>query len=300
MNLAEAVSPIPLWAIFGLFAAFLTSASMLLQERFKAPPFSMAFWNKVANAVVMVPFVIATGLPTNPVFYALVATQALMWVVSDVVFFRGINEVGAGVIARVLPIGTLVSFFLWFAVDWDLAASYLSTPARSAAIIAVFVLSAFFAWNLRTCAVTRKALRVIWFVLLASVVGTVFTKFITQQTDMSSGIFGYVFVESLIMIAMWLVYYAIKRPLSPKTMFGIEAIKSGFAVGSISAFTVATVIYAFYHVDNPAYVNAVRFLNAVIIFFFYRAVGRPNEGRLWAGFGIVACAAALVVLKAQG
>jgi hypothetical protein len=30
------------------------------------------------------------------------------------------------------------------------------------------------------------------------------------------------------------------------------------------------------------------------------ATGRPNEGRLWAGFGIVACAAALVVLKAQG
>lgn len=299
MNPAQLVSSFPLWAVFGLLAALLSSAQMLLQERFKTAPFAMAFWNKVACALIMIPFVIMTGLPSNPLFYALLATQALLWVVSDVVFYRGINEVGAGVVARVLPLGTLLSFFLWFAIDWPLAIAYASAPAHTVAIIAVFCLSAFFAWNLRTCAVTRKALRVIWFTLFASVTGALFTKVITQQTGIGSGIFGYVFTEALIMITMWLIYYAVKRPLPAKVMFGLPAIKSGMAVGSVSAFSVAAALYAFYHIDNPAYVSAVRHLNAVMIFFIYRATGRPNKGHVWAGFGIVACAAALIVLKAS-
>ncbi len=300
MSLAEFVSPVPLWAVFGVLAAGLSATQMLLQEKFKTPPFAMAFWNKATCVLVMTPAVIMTGLPTNPVFYALLATQALMWVVSDVVFFKGINEVGAGVVSRILPMGPLISFFLWFAIDPNLIDKYAATPWRSAGIILVFCLTAFFAWNLRSCAVTRKALRVIWFVLCAAIAGSLFTKYITQQADMSSGIFGYVFSEAIIMITLWSIYYAIKRPLPVKVMFGMPAIKSGLTVGAVSAFTICSVLYAYYHVDNPAYVPTLRYLDSVIIFFFYRLVGRPNQGRLWASFGIVACAATLVVLKAHG
>ncbi|MFA5040846.1 MAG: hypothetical protein WC464_04340 [Bdellovibrionales bacterium] len=299
MTLAQINSFVPLWVVFGLLAAFLSSSQMLLQEKFKGAPFAMAFWNKVVCALVMLPFVIATGLPTNPFFYTLLAIQALMWVISDVVFFRGINEVGAGVVSRLLPIGTLISFFLWFAFDFDLAAAYAKAPAFSLAIVFVFSLSAFFAWHMRSCPVTRKAIRVIWFTLFATVAGTIFTKIITQQTDADTGVFGYIFAEALIMITMWLVYYAIKRPLPANVMFGIKTAKAGLAVGTASAFTIAAYLYALYNIDNPAYVTAVRHLNAVMIFFIYRATGRPNDGKLWAGFGIVACVAALIVLKAQ-
>ncbi|MFA4995515.1 MAG: hypothetical protein WC521_09490 [Bdellovibrionales bacterium] len=300
MTLAEIVSPIPLWAVFGLLAASLSATMMLLCEKFKTPPFAMAFWNKVGCAIVMTPLVLMTGLPTNPVFYALLAMQALLWVVSDVVFWRGINVVGAGVVSRILPMAPLLSFFLWFAIDPSLIAKYTATPWLSAGIIVVFCLSAFFAWNLRDCVVTRKGLRAIWFVLCAAIVGSLAAKFITQQTDMSNGVFGYVFCEALMMVSMWLVYYAVKRPLPAKVMFGLPAIKSGLTVGLVSAFTVSSVLYAYYHIDNPAYIPTLRYLDSVIIFFFYRIVGRPNQGRLWASFGIVACAAALVVLKAQG
>src|SRR5512140_3764297 len=159
MTLAQTFAPLPLWAVFGVLAASLSATQMLLQEKFKTQPFAMAFWNKATCVLVMAPAVYITGLPTNPVFYALLATQALLWVVSDVIFFRGINEVGAGVIARVLPFGTLISFFLWFAFDWNLAVAYAAAPLHSIAIIAVFCLSAFFTWNLRNCPVTRKAIR---------------------------------------------------------------------------------------------------------------------------------------------
>ncbi len=297
MNVASFSFTFPLWAAFGLLTAVLSSTQLLLQEKFKAPPYPTAFWNKAACAIIMVPFVLKTGLPTNPVFYALLSAQALMWVVSDVVLLKGVNEVGAGVVARLLPIGTIVSFFLWFAIDRPLALSYAASPLRSSAIVLVFCLSAFFAWNLRKCVITRKGVRVIWFTLLAAVVGSLTTKIITQQTAMDTGIYGYVFAEALIMMAMWLVYFFLKKPVPAAVMFGKPSIKAGLIIGCASGFTIAAYLYALYHVDNPAYVLAVRHLNAVMIFFFYRATGRPNEGRIWAGLGIVACAAGLIVLR---
>ena len=272
---------------------------MLLQEHFKAAPLPMAFWSKVACAIAMIPFVAQAGLPDNPVYYGLLVAQSLLWVVSDVIFYRGINESGAGVIARILPMATLASFFLWFAFDWHLASVYLATPMRSAAIALIFCLSAFFAWHLKKCAVTRKTLRSIWFVLFAAIAGSLSTKLITQYADISQGVPAYVFCEAVIMITMWLAYYAVRRPVPVAVMFGGQSIKAGMTVGCAAACAVAATVYAVYHIDNPAYVAAVRYMDAVMIFFFYRATGRPNQGRVWAGFGIVACAAALVVLKAQ-
>ena len=300
MSLAPIAASIPLWAVFGTLAAALSAMQMLLQEKFKAAPLPMAFWSKAACALVMVPFVAVVGLPRDPVYYVLLAAQSLLWVVSDVIFYRGINEVGAGVVARVLPMTTFASFFLWFAVDWPLASAYAAQPAHSAAIAVVFGLAAFFAWHLRECAVTRNALRAIWFVLFANIVGALSTKIITRYADIRQGISAFVFCEALIMLGMWLVYYAAKRPLPARTMFGPPAIKAGMAVGSVAGLAIAATVYAVYHIDNPAYVAAVRYLDAVMIFFYYRATGRPNHGRVWAGFGLVACAAALVVLKAQG
>ena len=290
---------VPLWAMFGLLSAGLSTAQMLLQEHFKASPLPMAFWVKVACALAMIPFVLETGLSRDPVYYAMLAAQSVLWVISDVVFVRGINDVGAGVVARILPLATFASFFLWFAVDGALARAYVAQPAHSVAIVGVFGLLAFFAWHLRSCPVTRKALRLIWFVLFANIVGAISTKIITQQIDIKQGIFGYVFCEALIMITMWLVYFWIKRPLPAAVMFGFPAMKAGLTVGIVAAFSVASTVYAVYHIDNPAYVSAVRYLNAVMIFFYYRATRRQNEGKVWAGFGIVGCAAALIVLKSQ-
>jgi len=290
---------IPLWALFGILAAALSSAQMLLQERLKAAPLPMAFWSKAACALVMIPFVVAVGLPHNPLYYMLLIAQSLLWVISDVIFYRGINEVGAGIIARILPLATLVGFFLWFAIDWPLANSYIAQPLHSAMIAIVMGLTAFFAWHLKSCPVTKKALRAVWFVLFASIVGSLSTKIITQYADIQQGISAYIFCEALIMLTMWLLYYAVRRPLPLQVMFGLSAIKSGFQVGAVAACGIAATVYAVYHIDNPAYVSAVRYLDAVMIFFFYRATGRPNQGHVWAGFGIVACAAALVILKAQ-
>ncbi|MDR3450327.1 MAG: hypothetical protein P4M15_11380 [Alphaproteobacteria bacterium] len=294
------MSAVPLWAMFGLAAAALSATQMLLQERFRAEPLPVAFWSKVACALVMLPFVVIHGMPHNPLYYALLAAQSLLWVVSDVIFYRGINQASAGVISRVLPMATILSFFLWLAIDWTTARAYIAAPAHSAAIVAVLCLLAAFAWRLKNCAVTIGAMRSVWFVLFASVAGSVSTKYITQQADIGQGVYAFVFGEAVVMIAMWLLYYAIKRPLPASSMFGPRAVRTGMTVGAVAAFATAATVYAVYHVDNPAYITAVRYLDSILILLYYRATGKPSKGHVYAGLGIVACAAALVILKSGG
>jgi len=57
--------------------------------------------------------------------------------------------------------------------------------------------------------------------------------------------------------------------------------------------------YAYYNVDNPAYIPAIKFLDTIIIMAVYPLMGLKSRGNLVAGIGVVACAAALVLLKAQ-
>ena len=100
----------PLWAVFGLISATLSAGVFLVQERFKLDGFVMAFWNKVTAIVIMLPLVIYMGAPDNPQFYLLLCAQAMLWVVSDVIFFNAIPKVGAGVVSRLLPVSTIATF----------------------------------------------------------------------------------------------------------------------------------------------------------------------------------------------
>jgi hypothetical protein len=214
-----------------------------------------------------------------------------------VIFYRSINETGAAVIARVMPIAMIVSFFLWFALDWPTAQAFAAQPAHALGITAILLLLAFFAWNLKDCAVTKKALRKVWFVLFAEIAGSISTKYITRQADISQGVYAYVMAEGIIMVAMWMIYYAITKPVPPRVMFGAASVKAGLITGLVAACAVSATVYAVYHIDNPAYVSAMRYLDAVMILGIYKMTGRKATGHIWAGLGIVACAAALVILK---
>lgn len=287
----------PLWAIFGLGSATLSAGVMLVQERFRLNGFVMAFWNKVACAVFALPFVIYFGIPDNPYFYALLTLQALLWVVSDVIFFNAIPKVGAGVVSRILPVSVLVTFCLWFIFDPALIGVYVAAPVKSGLIVLVLALSVYFSVRIKRCPVSWQAVRLIWFVLLAATIGPVLAKLVTQYGSVARAPFAYVFFEALVMISIWSVYYRLKRPVESAVMFSREALKGGFAVGLVSCFMVASNVAAIGLVDNPGLIPAVKFVDTIIILGYYRWAGREDGSDVWAGLGIVACAAALIILK---
>lgn len=288
----------PLWAALGLASATLSTGVMLTQERVKLNGFVMAFWNKVACAVLMLPFVVYFGAPSNPYFYAILFGQALLWVVSDVIFFNTIGKTGAGVVSRILPASVILTFFLWFAVDPSTLDKYMETPWRSLAVVLALGASVYFVMRLKKCPVSWAAVRMIWFVIFAAVLGPMAGKLVMGQSTFAQGPFAYVFFEALAMIAIWLAYYALRRPVPAAEMLSPNAVKAGFIVGIFSSLMVASNVAALALVDNPGLLPAVKFTDTFLILLYYRLSGRREDSDVIAGLGIVACAAAIIVLKA--
>lgn len=289
----------PHWALFGLCSAFLGAVQMLLQEKYKVDGFAAAYWNKIICVAVMAPPVIYYGLPPNAPFYIMMAASASMWAISDVVFFRGISTSGAGTVSRILPASVIFSFLLWFAVEPSAFGNYLKAPYIAALIFIVLCSWVYFATHLRKCPVSMKAARAMWFVIFASIIGPLLAKKITNAVDIEQGLYAYTFVQSLMMIIIWTFFLFIRKPITSKILFSRHSCRYGAVLGCISAVSAIVGVLALYSVDNPAYLSAVGYLNSIIILLAYALTGRKNDGNVVAGIGMVICAAALIILKAQ-
>jgi hypothetical protein len=290
---------IPQWALFGLMAAILSGTMMLLQERLKVDGFALAFWNKIMCVAVTLPLVLMKGLPGDPVFYTALFVSCVVYAISDVIFFRSIPKVGAGIVSRLLPVSVIFSFLFWFLIDPALLHKYASAPVISAMILVVLCLWVWFATHLKKCPVSMQAVRLVWFVILAAVIGTPLTKILSNHAGIGQGPYAYTFVSALVMLALWSIYFVIRRPIPVNVLFSRHSCIGGMIIGSVSALMVVVSLFGYYHVDNPAYLPAVRYLDSVFILGIYALTGRKSEGNLRAGFGLVACAIALIILKGQ-
>lgn len=289
----------PLWAIFALLCAASSALVLIIPERVKCDGFALAFWNKVAAFVFMIPFVLYAGLPGQWEFYALVAAQALLWVVSDVIFFRALPKVGAGVVSRILPGTVIVTFFAWFLFDHALLREYLAAPWRSFFVCAALCGSVYFAMRLKKDPVSWAAIRMIWFVLVAAVAGPLMYKMVTQHTTIEQGPFAFVMFEAFVMVSIWSVYYAARRPIPVSVLFSKNSLKGGAMVGAAMCLVSLSKFAAMHYVDNPGLVPAVKYLDAIIIMVYYRAIGKTEKADVLAGMGIVACAAVIVILRSM-
>jgi hypothetical protein len=272
---------------------------MLMQERLQVNGYALAFWIKAACIAVAFPFMIMHGIPSSPLFYFYLFLSAILYAVSDVVFFSSIPKTSAGAVSRLIPAASIIGFILWFAIDPSLFTTYAAQPAISGMIFITLCLFAFFAFRLKKCTVTMKTLRDIWFVIFAAVVGPLLTKLTTFYADMNEARYAYVFFQALMMMVLWLVYLFIRKPVPLDTFFARSTWQRGLIIGVVASGMVLTKFTSFYYVDNPAYIAAIISLDSVIILGAYKFWGRRIEGDVISGLGIVACAAALIVLKAQ-
>lgn len=287
----------PLWAVFALLCAASSSLVLIIPERVKCDGFALAFWNKVAAFVFMVPLVLYFGLPTQWEFYALVAAQACLWVVSDVIFFRALPQVGAGVVSRILPVSVILTFVLWFLFDPALLDDYLAKPVLSGIVCIALLGSVYFATRLKKDPVSWRAVRMIWFVLFAAVVGPLMYKMVTQHTTIEQGPFAFVLFESFVMVFIWSVFYAARKPIPVSVLFSKESLRGGAMVGAAMSLVSLTKFAAMYYVDNPGLVPAVKYLDAIIIIAYYRAIGKTETADVAAGLGIVLCATAIILAR---
>jgi len=289
----------PSWAFYGLGTALLSATAMLLQEKFKVNSAALAFWNKIVCVTSMIPFVLLYGFPHETRFYVLLAVSAVLYAISDIVYFGGISKEGAGTVSRVLPASVIFSFLLWFAVDPSSLHAYLQKPVIAAFIFLVLCLWGYFATHMRKCAVSMQAMRTVWFVIFASIVGPSIIKESLDSTDVIHGIYGYPFIQGLMMISLWAAYFHVKKPITSSVLFSRKIWPYSILIGGVNAIAMVVGALGFYRVDNPAYVNALGYLNSFLILLVYAAIGRKNDGNVSAGIGMVVCTAVLIILKAQ-
>jgi len=68
-------------------------------------------------------------------------------------------------------------------------------------------------------------------------------------------------------------------------------------VSVFSAFSVVLRSIALINVEHPAYLSVLLLADSVLILLVHRALGRRDASDLVAGFGVVACAAGLVIVR---
>jgi hypothetical protein len=287
------------WVLLGLLAAVLIAAMLLLQEHFKIDGVALAFWCKIACVTVTLPFVIYYGLPSDWRFYAWLFPQAAIFAVSDVLTFRILPEIGAGVLSRVLPGTVVTSFFLWFAIAPEELKQLVDKPVIAAAIFAVVCGAGWFASRLTKCEVTMRAVRRLWFPLVGNTLSPVLAKITTRYADTYQGAFGFTFAEALMMIAIWVVWLYVAKPIPFKNLVAKETVKKSLIVGMVTSIMVVTIVASYYFIDNPGYVSALQLIYAAIIMGVHKWMDKKDGSDVVSGAGIVACAMVLILLKAQ-
>ncbi|MGE4314086.1 MAG: hypothetical protein AB7E85_07440 [Pseudobdellovibrionaceae bacterium] len=290
---------IPIWVFFGLGSAAFSAVLMLVQERVKGDGLAIAYWNKLVASALMIPFLFYFGVPTEPMFYVLLCGQALIWVVSDVIFFNAIPKVGAGSVSRILPVSVIFTFFLWFLFDPALLGEYLEEPWRFGAIILVLLGSVYFSMRIKKCAVSWEAVRVLWFVIVAAIIGPLAVKLVMQHTPVERAPWSWVFFEGTFMLICWTLYILIRKPIPFRSLWTPQLAKAGLMIGATSSAMVGLGVMAYFYVDNPGYIPAVKFLDTVMILIYYRMIRHKEKGDVTAGLAIVVCAALLILLKSS-
>jgi hypothetical protein len=291
---------IPTWAILGLVAAFLAALQPLVQEKYKINPFALAFGVKAVMAALMLPVIMVQGLPTDMNFYIGIAVMAGVWCISDVMYYRAVQTVGAGPVSRVLPGVAVISFVVWFFFRPELLDEYMAKPAVAAGVTACILAATFFATRLTRCEVSRATIRLLWFTMLAATVDPITTKLILGTAgNAQQAPYAYVFVEAVIMLAIWSTYLAIRRPpaITLQLFRSSAVVQAALLAGVISAIRLVLQNMAYVEVEHPAYLRVLMFTDALWIIVIYKLVGRRETSNVLAGLGIVAAAAGLVLLK---
>lgn len=287
----------PLWAVLGLSAALLSTAIPLIQEKMKGDGFAIAVWVKVTVVALTALPAFHFGLPADPKFYLTLAVTALLWCVSDVVYFRAVPRVGAGIVSRLLPSAVLISFVLWFLIDPALLTAYLAHPLVSLAIVAVLVFATLCAMLVKRDPVSWAGVRLIWFVIFAACVGPVIDKLSLGYAPARQAPWAFMFFQGLMMLGFWAIYFLLRRPVSATLLFSREQIATGAVIGAVGTAALALKTTALVDVEQPAYLQVLLFTDALWILLYYRLTGRPETSNILAGLGLVFSAVALIVLK---
>lgn len=303
------------WAWFSLVSAVFSAGFYLVNQYWRMPGDFLVFTMRIMIVALMTPFVHTLSWPQNPLFYAAVAVTVMVGTSSDVRTFNASAKFGAGMVSRLMPVTVLIAFFLWFAVRPALLFEYLARPWLTLGVLVSLGACVYFAMRLNRCEVSRSAMVYMAPALTGYTITTVLNKYAMDfgagAEDFSGVVLGYMYVQSLIALALVGPYILWKRRGKPaplvQTVPTVPAAPALQMKPLLAASFAAAVVwishmvfknYAMAYSESPSYQAAINLTAPVMIAIVYRIVGHREETDVRAGMGIVAAALLLVFVTA--
>ncbi len=288
---------LPPWFLYAFASSFCAAMAMYMHQRLNGIGAASAVWVKILAVCVAAPVLYRTGLPTEPLFYMWTALAAAIWCINDLIYFGNVTKHGAALLARLSPLGIILSFVAWFFVKPELFGRYMDDPVRFSLIGLTLLGAALSALAVRNCPFSWNALKAIWFVIFASVAGTFLVKEAVDIAPHTKGVFGYVGIEAALMLCFYAIYFRMRDRNTAQAVFTKHGALTGLIVGGFMVSGIILRTYAQQRVDHPAYVSLISMLDVVWLMVLARMSGWKDQSNKLAGFGLVLAAAMLAVLK---
>lgn len=296
-NQGQNTCMIPLWFTLALGSSVSAALGMYMHQRLNGSTFASCVWLKILAVIIATPVLIKSGLPESPTFYTATAGAALIWCVNDIIYFRNVTTHGAALLSRLAPIGIILAFVVWFFIKPELLGKYLEDPVRFALVCLTLAFAVLCSVLLRHCPVSWKALKSIWFVLLAVPAGSILMKIAADHAPKAQGVFGYVGLEAALMLCFYAVILTFTRRTAVKEIFSFQGLKTGGIIGALLIVGIILRTSAYQHVDHPAFVIMISMLDVVWLMILTRLSGWKDNSDKIAGLGIVIAALCLAILK---
>lgn len=286
-----------LWVVLALAAAISTAAIALVSEYQKHPTVARLFWLRLWSFLALLPVSFFLEWPRNPVFYGCMLALSLLICGSDALYYGSAKDNGAGVTTRIEPLSVLMTFALWLAIAPSLVTEYLSKPLITAGIIVCFLGAGYFALRLRHCeisfSVMKKLAPVIVIMAFVSILGKTAMDAGGNPLDAAA---VYIVVQCGLMV----LFYGAASFVAPKFTGSLKPdramLMSAAMMAVCSVIHIATKNIAYTFVPNPAYVTVLGLTAPLFVAMYYKLKARADDTDKFAGFGIVMCALALIIL----
>ena len=290
------------WVTYAVFTSVLLSVFLTVNQYYKLSGKSLMFWARLIGLIGFIPIIIFgdVTLPTNPTFYIVVFITSLLSIYGDIKCLNASAEHGGGVVARLAPTVTLITFLMWIVYDPSSILVYLDNPLILIAIILSLTGCVYFSSKLNKCEITKSVFIALFPALIALALTSVLNKYAMDITDLHSGVFVYILLQNFYIVLTILVMdlFSKKKEIINKNIFNKKLLIAGTIV-SVTLMTASTMKnYSMAFIDNPAYFAAVLLLSPVYISIFYKFTKFKEETDVKSGMGIVFCILILILATA--
>lgn len=273
-----------------------TAVIYIVSQYLDLPAITKTFWRGIIPLVCITPLLFFIELPTSPIFYIATCITSLLAAYGDTKNFEATVKYGAGIVTRMKPFAIWFIFIIWFFLSAETRESLLSQPIKSLGIIITLIIGVISASFMARCAISRSALRFYIPIICFAVLTDILNKTAMDNSPLLSGVVTYVWIQALIITLIMAFMQHKDARYSYKDIFTPKLIKAGLLIGSLFVFANLTKNSAMSFTSNPAYVTAITFANPVFVTLYYKWIKHKEQANIYAGYGVVASAIALVIL----